>query len=81
MIDEIHGPRGITDGEVRLETRKGWRDWVEILNDWDTKDKRFSPTLRHLTINHGLNYHWAQIIAVYYVRKHSQTGDLSHSDF
>ncbi len=81
MIDEIHGPRGLTDGEVRAATRKGWTEWVAILDAWAAEDKHFSPTLRYLMKQRGLNYNWAQVIAVYYVRKHSSDGDLSHFDF
>ena len=81
MIDEIHGPRGITSGEVRVATRKDWHEWAGILDAWDTKDKRFSPTLRYLMKQCGLHYNWAQVIAVFYVRKHSSDGDLSHFDF
>jgi len=77
MIEGIHGPRGITDGEVRRATRKGWWEWVEILDAWDTEDKRFSPTLRYLTKRCGLNYYWAQVITVYYVMKRSYNGDRS----
>jgi hypothetical protein len=81
MIDEIHGPKGITNGEVQVATRKGWVEWSEILDTWVTDDKRFSPTLKYLMKDWGLHYNWAQVIAVYYVRKHALAGDLSHFDF
>jgi len=78
MIQSIHGPRGISDGEVRVATRKGWVEWLESLDTWDTEDKGFTPTLRYLTKHYGLNYHWAQAIAVFYVMKRSYTENLSH---
>lgn len=81
MIEGLHGPRGITDGEVRIATRKGWLEWLEILDTWDTGDRRFSPTLRYLTKHYGLNYYWAQAIAVFYVMKRSPAEDHSHPAF
>ena len=71
MIGGLHGPKGITDGEVRVATRKGWQEWLEILDAWDSEDKRFQPTLRYVTTLYGLNYYWAQAIAVFYVMKRS----------
>jgi hypothetical protein len=73
----IHGPQGITDGEVRVATRRGWLEWLEILDACDIQDKRFTPTLRYLTKHHGLNYSWAQAIAVFYMMKRSNTEDAS----
>jgi hypothetical protein len=81
MMDEIHGPKGITDGEVWVATRKGWREWVKVLDGWKSENKDFSPTLRYLMKHCGLHYQWAQVIAVYYVRQRSPDGDLSHYDF
>ncbi len=78
MIGSLHGPRGISDGEVRVATRKGWLEWLEILDVWHTENKSYTPTLRYLTNHYGLSYYWAQAIAVYYVMKRSYTGDLSH---
>jgi len=79
MIEGIHGPRGITDGEVRLSTRRGWLEWLAILDNWDSEDKRFSPTLRYLKAIHGLNLYWAQAIAAFYVMKRSYNEDFSRA--
>jgi len=76
MIQGMHGPRGISDNEIQVATRKGWLEWLENLDAWDTEDKGFTPTLRYLTKHYGLNYYWAQAIAVFYVMKRSYTEDL-----
>ncbi len=73
MIGSLHGPKGITDGEVRRATRKGWQEWLEILDVWDTQDKSFRPTFSYLMKRWGLNYYWAQAIAAFYVMKRAYT--------
>jgi hypothetical protein len=80
MIGSLHGPKGITDGEVRVATRKGLQEWLALLDTWNSDDKRFQPTLRYLMMFYGLNYYWAQVIAVFYVmnRSYADPNPLAH---
>jgi hypothetical protein len=73
MIGSLHGPKGITDGEVRRATRKGWQEWLTILDAWDTPDKSFRPTLSYLMKRCGLNLYWGQAIAAFYVMQRAYT--------
>lgn len=79
MIGGIYGPRGLSDHEVQAATKKCWREWIEILDAWDSEDKSFGPMFKYLTKRYGLNRYWAQAIAVEYVMKRSYTGDYSYS--
>ncbi len=81
MIGGIHGPRGISDREVKAATKKCWHEWMEILDAWGAEDKGFRPICNYLMKRYGLNYYWAQAITVEYVMKRSYTGDLSHTAF
>jgi len=78
MIGGIHGPRGICDREVEAATKKCWREWMGILDAWETDDKSFRPIFKYLMKCCGLNYYWAQVIAAEYIMKRSYTGDLNH---
>lgn len=66
-IQTRRGIRQISDDEVRAGTGLGWFEWQVALDAWDGDSNRLLPAVAYLKEKYGLNHHWAQIVATYYL--------------
>lgn len=67
MIGGITGQRGISDRVIRGATGRCWLDWLEIIDAWNGEKQSFKTIMKYVMKQYGLNYYWAQAVAVYYV--------------
>jgi hypothetical protein len=70
MLDTVYTRRGIrqiSSDEVRAETGLDWFDWQVALDSWEGDGKQLLAAVAYLKEKYGLNHHWAQIVATYYL--------------
>ena len=66
MAEKKAGFRKISDEAVRARTGKGWEEWVQILDDWDAKEKGHTKSAKHLLEHYGVSPWWAQAVTIRY---------------
>ena len=62
-----YGIRQISDHEVRNRTGLGWFEWRVALDSWEGNSRNLMAAIGYLKEKYGLNQHWAQIVATYYL--------------
>jgi uncharacterized protein YndB with AHSA1/START domain len=56
------------DASLRENTRRGWREWLRILDAWGAKERKHGDVVNHLVDEYGVPGWWAQTITIGYER-------------
>lgn len=57
-----------TDAAVRKNTGRGWKGWLQVLDEWGAKERRHGQIAKFLMEERGVPGWWAQTITVGYER-------------